>query len=64
MSEKREYTEKERIKMPSTITLLLLRDAKDDCVKPFVENIDSVNRLYNQPIEMVYNQENNNLGSA
>ena len=44
--------------------LLLLRDAKDDCVRPFVENIDSVNRLYNRPIEMVFDQENIYLGSA
>ena len=39
-------------------------DAKDDCVRPFVENIDSVNRLYNRPIEMVFDQENIYLGSA
>ena len=44
--------------------LLLLRDAKDDCVRPFVENIDSINRLYNRPIEMVFDQENIYLGSA
>ncbi len=44
--------------------LLVLMNAKDDCVRPFVENIDSVNRLYNRPIEMLFDQENIYLGVA
>ena len=44
--------------------LLVLMDAKDDCVRPFVENIDTVNRLYNRPIEMLFDQENIYLGVA
>ena len=44
--------------------LLVLMDAKDDYVRPFVENIDSVNRLYNRPIEMLFDRENIYLGVA
>ena len=44
--------------------LLVLMNAKDDCVRPFVENIDSVNRLYNRPIEMLFDRENIYLGVA
>lgn len=44
--------------------LLVLMNAKDDCVRPFVESIDSVNRLYNRPIEMLFDRENIYLGTA
>ncbi|MBK5211808.1 MAG: hypothetical protein JJE36_05820 [Coriobacteriia bacterium] len=29
-----------------------------DCVRPFIENISAVNRLYNQPVELLFDQEN------
>ncbi|KAB0575636.1 hypothetical protein F7P78_10990 [Fusobacterium naviforme] len=45
-------------------SLKVLIDAKDDCVRPFVENIDSVNRLYNSPLEMLFDRENIYLGTA
>lgn len=42
----------------------VLMNAKDDCVRPFVENIDAVNRLYNRPMEMIFNQETIYIGVA
>ncbi|MFR9307646.1 MAG: hypothetical protein ACLVK6_02400, partial [Lachnospiraceae bacterium] len=45
-------------------SLKVMSDAKDDCVRPFVENIDSVNRLYNSPLEMLFDRENIYLGTA
>lgn len=31
-------------------------------VRPFIENIDEINRLHNEPIELVFDQENIYLG--
>jgi len=31
---------------------------QSSCVRPFVENINAVNRLYNQPMELLFDQEN------
>jgi len=31
---------------------------QSSCVRPFVENINAVNKLYNQPMELVFDQEN------
>ena len=28
------------------------------CIRPFVDNINTVNRLYNQPMELLFDQEN------
>lgn len=44
--------------------MAVLMNAKDDCVRPFAENIDSVNRLYNSPMEMFFDQENIYLAIA
>lgn len=30
----------------------------DSCVRPFIENIDVVNRLYNQPMDLLFDKEN------
>lgn len=44
--------------------MTVLMNVKDDYVRPFVENIDSVNRLYNRPMEMLFDQENVYLAIA
>lgn len=33
-------------------------------ITPFVENINAVNRLYNQPIELIFDQENIYIGTT
>jgi len=42
----------------------VLVDAKDSCVQPFIDNIEMVNQLYNQPINLLLDGENIYLGSA
>jgi hypothetical protein len=34
------------------------------CVRPFVENINAVNRLYNQPMELLFDKENLYIGNT
>ncbi len=41
-----------------------LLDKQDCCVAPFIENINAVNRLYNQPIELLFDNENIYIGTA
>ena len=45
-------------------TMKVLIDAKDSCVRPFVDNIEMVNQLYNQPINVLLDGENIYLGVA
>lgn len=33
-------------------------EKQSSCVRPFIENINAVNRLYNQPMELLFDQEN------
>lgn len=33
-------------------------EKQSSCVRPFIENINAVNKLYNQPMELLYDQEN------
>lgn len=39
-------------------------DRQSSCVIPFVEKINTVNRLYNQPIELLFDNENIYIGAA
>ena len=39
-------------------------DRQGSCVRPFVEKINTVNRLYNQPIELLFDRENVYVGAA
>lgn len=43
-------------------TLQKFTNAKDSCVRPFIDNIETVNRLYNQPINVLLDGENIYLG--
>lgn len=45
-------------------TMKVLIGAKDSCVRPFIDNIDMVNQLYNQPINVLLDGENIYLGVA
>ncbi len=45
-------------------TMKVLMDVKDNCVRPFVDNIEMVNQLYNQPINVLLDGENIYLGVA
>ena len=31
---------------------------QDSYVQPFIDNVKTVNRLYNEPIELLFDQEN------
>lgn len=39
-------------------TMELFADAQVSCVRPFVENIQIVNRMYNHPMELLFDNEN------
>ena len=45
-------------------TMKQLIDKQSSCVCPFVENIKDVNRLYNQPIELIFDKENIYIGAV
>ena len=45
-------------------TMKVLIDAKDSCVRPFVDNIEMVNQLYNKPINVLLDGKNIYLGVA
>lgn len=48
-----------RISSKQTVkTMQMLVDKQNSYVMPFVENIKTVNRLYNKPLEIVFDQEN------
>lgn len=40
------------------LTMEQFQSNQSSCVSPFVENINTVNRLYNQPMELLFDQEN------
>lgn len=39
-------------------------DLKSSCIRPFIENIDTINALFNHPINMFFDEENIYLESA
>lgn len=43
--------------------LKVFLDKQDDYIRPFLENIDTVNKLYNQSIDLVFNEENVYIGT-
>lgn len=38
-------------------TIAQLVDQQSGCVRPFIENIHAINRLYNQPLSLVFNKD-------
>ena len=47
-----------------TTTMHRLVDRQSSCVRPFIDNIDMVNRMYNQPMTLIFNKENLYLAAA
>lgn len=45
-------------------TMKQLIERQSSCVRPFVENINVVNKLYNQPIELIFDKENLYIGAT
>lgn len=41
-----------------------LVDQQSSCIRPFVENIETIGRLYNRPMALVFNGEDLYLGEA
>ena len=41
-----------------TTTMHRLVERQSSCVRPFIDNIDMVNRMYNQPMTLIFNEEN------
>lgn len=39
-------------------------EKQDTHINPFIENINAVNRLYNQPIELIFDYENIYIGTG
>lgn len=42
----------------ATIIMNRLIERKSSCTRPFIENIDMLNRLYNHPMLFIFNGEN------
>lgn len=47
-----------------TTTMHRLVERQSSCVRPFIDNIDMVSRMYNQPMTLIFNEENLYLGAA
>lgn len=45
-------------------TMHKLVERQSSCVRPFIDNIDMVNRMYNQPMTLIFNDETMYLSSA
>lgn len=48
----RTYKEKRSVQMMSQ-----LRNHKDSCVRPFIEQINAINQIYNHPLTLTFNNE-------
>lgn len=47
-----------------TTTMYKLVERQSSCIHPFIDNIDMVNRMYNQPMTLIFNEENMYLVAA
>ncbi|MGH1160298.1 hypothetical protein ACQVTW_13995 [Bacillus mycoides] len=47
-----------------TMKQLIFIEKQNDYIRPFVENINTVNKLYNQPIELIFDKENIYIGTT
>lgn len=45
-------------------TMQQLLERQSSCVRPFIDNINAVNRLYNEPITLIFNHDTLYLGST
>ena len=41
-----------------------LVERQSSCIRPFIDNIDMVNQMYNQPLTMIFNEKNLYLASS
>lgn len=47
-----------------TTTMHRLVERQSSCIRPFIDNIDMVNRMYNQPMTLIFNEENLYLAAS
>lgn len=45
-------------------TMEQFKEKQNDFIRPFVENINTVKKLYNQPIELIFDKENIYIGTT
>ena len=45
-------------------TMQKLLERQSSCVRPFIDNINAVNRLYNEPVTLIFNHDTLYLGST
>lgn len=45
-------------------TMYKLVERQSSCIRPFIDNIDMVNRMYNQPMTLIFNDENMYLSAV
>lgn len=45
-------------------TMQQLLERQSSCVRPFIDNINAVNRLYNEPVTLIFNHDSLYLGST
>lgn len=45
-------------------TMRQLLERQSSCVRPFIDNINTVNRLYNEPVTLIFNHDTLYLGST
>ena len=60
VGEKMEIHEKQKMR----VVLMQLAERQSGCVRPFVENIQAIDRLYNQPMTLIFNEDTLYLGTA
>lgn len=44
--------------------LMRLADHQSGCVRPFIEHIQTIDRLYNQPMTLIFDRDTLYLGTA
>ena len=45
-------------------TMQQLLERQSSCVRPFIDNINAINRLYNEPVTLIFNHDTLYLGST
>ena len=45
-------------------TMQQLLERQSSCIRPFIDNINAVNRLYNEPVTLIFNHDTLYLGST
>ena len=53
-----------RLQDELVIALIRLAEHQSGCVRPFIEQIQNIDQLYNQPITLIFDRDTLYLGTA